>query len=281
MKTYKITDLFKTSWAELTAKEMIALIDLSELLKKYPEESRDYGMITIAILRLLRKNKSVVAKIELEQAVDCFNDITFFRRTAKGSFQTPWYFFPVGNFNHSGVDFVRPEMSGTLPMYNRSFDQLVYADAAFSNFCILNHEQHSGVKHELDDFINALIAVLYTQPKRFSIADMETKSKLVQQHLTVAERALILHTYANVRSYILDRCPHLFPPSVGPDEAEGYIEGVSTGEMWLNIRYDLAETEVFKGFDTARSAMIYDALDYLEKKARDVHEQKQKQPAHA
>jgi hypothetical protein len=234
----------------------------------------------------LRKNKSAVAMIEVDQAVDCFNDITFFRRTEAGNFETPWLFFPVEDFNAHGFHFVRPKMSGkTLPMFDRTFDQLVYADSAFSSFCALNHlyitnEQNmrEGAKdiyrYDIDDCINSIVAVLYTRHEDFDVNAIEMKLPFIKKKLSSDERALILHTYANVRAFLLERCPHLFPKK----ESEENLPPQSTGEMWLNLRYDLAETEAFKGFHTARNAMIYDVLDYLDKKAREVQHQKLKEP---
>ena len=285
MKKYKISDLFKTSWAELTEAEMILLIDFSTALQSVDPESKEYGLIVINILRTLRKNKSAVAKIELEQAVDCFNDIVFFRRTTKGSFRMPWYFFPVGDFKLHGQEFCRPDMSGELPMYNRSFDQLVYADSAFSAFCLLNNQysqtQDKQTGIDMDQAVNALIAILYTRCRDFNPAEMDLKAKLVPIKLSMPQRTLILHTYANIRELIMDRLPNLFP-KVATEEDEDTDPVIQvTGPMWMNLRYDLAETDAFKGFDTARNALIYDALDYLEKKAREANEHKKKEPQHA
>lgn len=268
-KAYTVSDLFYDCWEQLTQKQLVTVIWLSDVLSSQKEGSVEYGLTVIGILRALRKNFRLVDKINEKQAVDCFNDIKFFHRNADGSFKTPWYFFPVIGFNVNGKRFRRPELNGSLPMYNRSFQQLVYADSAFSGFCVLNY-QHSKepsaeLEKEMDEALCSLIAVLYTEPEDFTMANLEMKAELIRQKLTVEQRSLILHTYANVRSFITDRCPNLMPKPA--ENAEKEATPVFTGPMWLKLRYSLAETEVFKGFTTANNAMIYDALDYLEEKA--------------
>lgn len=276
MKEYSIDQLFALRWEDLTAKQLIKIVSLSDQLMNAEADSIQYGLLSIETLRTLRTNKAAVANLNVEQAVDCFNDITFFRRDEKGNFVTPWYFFPIKNFLVNGVEFEAPHMNGSLPMYNRSFNQLVYADSSFSAFCVLNHRYNQikdfGDKKELkelerdmDQAINSLIAVLYIDHIDFDIERVEVNARLVPLKLTTAERAIILHTYGNVREFIVARCATLF--SKPPEDPAIAVQPIHTGPMWLNLRYDLAETEVFKGFDKASKALVYDALDYLEKRA--------------
>lgn len=295
MKVCVITDLFKTTWDELRDGEMIKIIEFSDMLTHADPGTLEHGALVIEVLKTLRKNKGLVAKLNLAQAVDCFDDITFFHRDQAGSFRMPWYFFPVGDFfiptfwtssSGLGVDFHRPDLIGGLPMYNRSFDQLVYADAAFSNFCLASfHYKQSpskALEAEMESNINELIAILYQKAEEFDACTIEKRASLIPEKLDPPRRALILHTYANVRSFLMNRCPNLFPKeTAGGDDTEKIqeIEPIQTGPMWMNLRYDLAETAAFKGLSTARNALIYDALDYLEKKAVEVNDQKLKRNA--
>lgn len=284
---YSIKDLFKMSWHECTPKDMVVLVEISGQLLLHAPESKEYGLLAISALQVLRKNKALLSKIldvDSDQAVaiavDIFNDINFFKRSADGNFLTPWLFFPIGNFKVNNFHFERPEMSGDLPMYDRIFDQLVYADTAYSAFSVLIAE-HRGLtkfemvteakemEKEIDDLINSLIAVLYTPVDKFDPQRIEVNARLIPLELDASQRMLILHTYANVRSYIVSRCPHLFPKSQEKQETAKDVEPVLTGPMWLDLRYDLAETEVFKGLTVARNSNIYDAIDYLDKKAKE------------
>jgi hypothetical protein len=169
-------------------------------------------------------------------------------------------------------------MNGNLPMYDRSFDQLVFADTAFSRFCILNAKFLAGertpqIEKDMDDLVNALIGILFTKPEDFDAADLEVYTKIIPLHFNSTKRSLVLHTYANVRGFIIRMYPNLFPTSAAPEE--GAEPGTKdTGPMWMNLRYDLAETDAFKGFDTARKALIYDALGYLDKKATQLEQQR-------
>jgi len=264
MKTYQVHDLFYTAWDQLTQKQMLTMLELSETLRQHQPDSTEYGLVLINILRTLRKNNKLVAKLEVEQAVDIFNDINFFKRNPDGSFQTPWYFFPVEGFTIHDFYFARPELNGTLPMFNRSFQQLVYADSAFSAFCVLNKK---GEHKDAEEAVANLVAVLYTPRELFDVGDMNVRAKNVTLKLNQQKQALVLHTYANFRSFITDRYPHMFPKPIPTIDQPVNAEPVFTGTMWMNLRYDLAETIQFSGFKTASEAGICDALDFLEREA--------------
>lgn len=274
-RQYTVSDLFYNQWEDLTAKQIIIIIELTAALQKLEPGTTEHGLVIIQILRTLRKNKALVSKLEVDQAVDIFNDIIFFKRKADGSFETPWLFFPVEGFTTNNFYFTRPELNGSLPMFNRTFQQLVYADSAFSGFCVLNYQYNQpnadkkALERDMHEAIASLAAVLYTPKEFFDVADMEVRARQVPLNLNREKQELILHTYANVRSFITTRCPNLFPPTLSSGEGRGEAEAEAeaptfTGPMWMELRYDLAKTEVFKGFKTANDAGIYDALDFLE-----------------
>jgi hypothetical protein len=275
IKQYTISDLFINSWTTpdkkptLSPKDMAALVTLRyQLDQAIADESLHMrGFYSIKILALLRKNKSAVAKINIDQSVDCINDITFFRE--------PWYFFP----NVTGDAFAAPDEY----MHDRFFEQLVYADSAFSRYCVLEdqlrnaHPSMDG--HRLSTIeLDNLIAVLYTRPEMFNSRKISDRADLVAS-LDPDFKFLVFHTYANIREYIVKRCAHLFPaPSSTPAEERKIVW---TGPMWRNLMFDFSETEAFSGFDRARTAYVYDALDYLDKKQKELNEAKAKQKTHA
>jgi len=283
MKKYKLTELFKTSWQELSQAQFARMLELSEMLPHLVLGSQEYGLLIINVLRTLRKNKRAVAKFTIEQAVDCFNAIKFFRRNEKG-FEEPWHFFPVPDFKISRVNFRRPALVDGMPCYYLTFEQFVYADSIFSSFCALNYlydkEASKELEHEMNDTVHAMVAVLYAGVF-FHPGLIGRNAKLVSLKLSPQQCAIITHTYANVRNYITNRCPNLFGKSAETPAPEGVSPGeapppVETGKMWQNLLYDLAETEAFKGLDKARNARLYDALDFLEKKAVEANERKTK-----
>jgi hypothetical protein len=280
MKQYKITDLFKTSWEELTAKEIAEVITITDKLHAIQDQATPaYGLLVIRMLQILRSNRKEVAKFDESQAVDCFNDIKFFKRDTRGEFLTPWLFFPIGGFNFQNKLFPAPEMNSTLPMFNRTFDQLVYADSAFGQFCVMHYEyqqtQSKALERDIEDTLNGLIGVLYCSPEDFDPINLQMNARIAALHINTMQRALILHTYANIRKYIIARCPNLFPQSADLDDGTPPPAPRETGPMWMNLRYDLAETEAFRGLQVARTAWMYDALDYLDKKALENSKPKQ------
>lgn len=269
-REYQVSDLFYTRWEDLTTKQIMIMIELTAALQKLEAGTTEHGLVIIQILRTLSKNKVLVSKLEVDQAVDIFNDLKFFQRKADGGFETPWLFFPVEGFTTNNFFFARPELNGSLPMFNRTFQQLVYADSAFSAFCVLTYQYNQpdadkkALERDMQEAIASLVAVLYTPKELFDVADMEVRARQVPLKLNREKQELILHTYANVRNFITARCPNLFPSPLSIEEVQGHEAPTFTGPMWMDLRYDLAKTEVFKGFKTANDAGIYDALDFLE-----------------
>lgn len=265
-KTYKISELFFTSWQQIPTGYHAQLIDLRYKLNttKAQEMWGAYGHLAIQILRILRKNKLLVAKINVEQAVDCLNDLKFL--------QDPWYHFPPGE----KFDFRQPDDY----MRDRTFNQFVHADAQFTKFCVLDHQgKQSGKADEvqINLAINKLIGILYTLPEKFDEREIHNRACTIDQKMNAAEKAVVLHTYANVREYIVkERCPNLFPAAQSSSEDS---TPVYTGKMWLNLRYDLSETPSFQGLEAAKNAWLYDAMDLLEKKALEIAKQPKQIPA--
>ena len=185
-------------------------------------------------------------------AVDCFNDRKFIHR--------PWYHFPkLPALPHPGEK-----------LHNRYFNQFIYADAAFSKFCVIEHKARNIKDYKQEEAIqsvNELIGILYCEPEKFDEQLITDRGLIMANQVEEFQKAVILHTFANVREYIVKhRCPTLFP-SGGDDDTER--PPVYTGETWYYLRFDVSETPTFQGMETTRKAWIYEVLDLLEKKARE------------
>ncbi len=260
-KQYSINDLFKSSWSELTVKERAQLIELRDKMVEANKQRliKSYGFFCIGILRLLRKDKKAVSKIDVQQAVDCINDLTFINK--------PWFDF---------ID-VKPGYLKKPDDYftNITYAQFAHADRCFSKFLIEAYNKRDGI-----EYINLLCACLYVTP--FKETELEDHAAEIREQLSIAERSVIFYTYANIREFLVNKYPALFPkpPVVEDDDKQEpkKVKPVDTGPMWQNLWYDLAETPVFQGFENAGKANVYIALDYLEKKQIEILNQKQ---AHA
>lgn len=276
MKSYNIQDIFKTSWLSpegkqwFTPKEISMIIDFRQNIEeaRLKNEHANVGHWSIMMLRVLRRNKNAVAKINVSQAVDCINDITFFN--------DPWFNFPVPGFTVNEKSFIPPDEY----MHDRIFDQLVYADAAFSKFCVTEYNRSTNPALQPEKYVDELIAVIYCAPEKFDEKNLADDCHLVAGALKDFEKAVILHSYANIRAYIIDRCPNLFPKPPDTDH-DVDIKPIYTGDKWLSLRYDLSETPAFQGLEVARKAYIYTAMDYLEKKAKEAIDLKSKLKANA
>lgn len=241
VKEYTVTDLFFTRWEDLSARtqsEVYALCNaLPELRAK---EGAEYGMAIIHILRRLRKNPALVNKINVEQAVDIFNDMSFL--------QQPWYYFPV--LENKALAMVRPSEK----MARSSFDQFIYADHEFTSFIAKQEEKH----------LRRLVVTLYPLlgDKYFDKECVDERAAAIDGKLKPWQLNLVFFTFAHVRAHIVERCKHLLPTA---PKAKDDIEQppVITGRMWYQIRQQAARTHVFGSMKKTGRANMYDVLDYL------------------
>lgn len=247
-KTYNVSDLFFTRWEDLTPKQHAIVYTLQqecELARRM--EATDgvpaiqYGLKLIGVLRHLRKNRSLVDRINEEQAVDIYNDLTFLSK--------PWYYFPVIN-----LPWAHPPDE---KMSRHSFDHFIYADNEFSAYVMTN-----DVKH-----LKRLVATLYQ--KEF---DKEAVEQLATSRIKDHYLLLVFYTFAHIRDFVMKRCKTLLPRPIPGAQSKP----APTGGMWLTLKHRLAETPAFQGYDTAGKANMYSTLDYLEDLARQKEEQRGK-----
>lgn len=238
-KTYHVSDLFFTRWEDLSPKMHTAVFALQQELIHTPrlagesgEANIQYGARLIGVLRRLRKNKRLVDKIDVAQAVDIYNDLSFLSQ--------PWYYFPDLQLSWGKT----PEDN----LSRHTFDHFIYADNEYSLYIVSKDQK----------YLRRLVATLY-QPSfdKENVDPLEQRIKLPEWKLY-----LVLFTYAHVRDFIVKRCKTLIPPPV-------HIEGSNakpepTGRMWLQLKHRLAETPAFQGYDNTGRANMYSALDYLE-----------------
>lgn len=233
MKTYKVSDLFYTTWKELTPKVQARVYMLQQEATQQDIGSIQYGCTVIQVLRHLRKNATLVNKLTVEQAVDIYNDLKFLTE--------PWYHFPALK------NFITPEEK----MARHTFDQFIYADNEFTMYL---------ATHDLK-YLRRLIVTLYQKPgdnffDKECVEQRERKLKAKDYEL-----ALVFYTYAQVREFVTGRCKVLLPKGKGNDDEQTITP---TGSLWLQLKHRLAETPAFQGYDNAGRSNMYSSLDYLE-----------------
>lgn len=233
-KVYSVSDLFYTSWHQLSVKKHAEVYALLQMLEQAEKGSVRYGALLINILRLLRRKYWVGDRINEEQAVDIFNDLTFLHE--------PWYYFPA--IDNKGL--VKPDEK----MARHTLDHFIYADNEYSSFLAMRD----------DKYLRRLLVTLYMATfDKEAVEDLAHRVWLEDHKLT-----LVFFTYAQIREFVMKRCKTLLPKGPKPKEDETPEPIRPTGSMWLKIKHRLSETPAFQGFDTAGKAGMYDALDYLE-----------------
>jgi hypothetical protein len=249
-KTYSVSDLFFTSWGQLTPITHTEVYQLQQAICQMSVEDRGYGFAVIAILRAMRKNKWLVDKINLEQAVDIYNDLKFLNE--------PWYNFPAKVLPlKSDLVYAPAEKMAT-----HTYDHFIYADNEFTSFLATNDRK----------YLTRLAATLYRKRGEIFLDKelVEARTQQLAKKIRPWQEDIVFLTYAQIREFITTRCKTLLPK--GP---AGETTKISpTGGMWLKLKHRLAETPAFQGFDSAGRANIYSALDYLEDLAQLKEKQK-------
>ena len=248
-KVYTVKDLFFTHWKELSGKVHSEVYGLYNSLDGTNQETPEYGLTLIQILRRLRKNKTLVNKINVEQAVDIFNDLHFLK--------DPWYYFP--HLQNKALALVTPDEK----MARCSFDQFIYADNEFSSY-LVNH----NAKH-----IYRLIATLYPLlgDQYFDPETVEERAAAIDGKVKPWLCSQVFFTFGQIRTHVMQRCKTLLPPSPKPlpdqpvaEPAEAAEPPVATGPMWYRIKHQAARTLVFGTFEETGRANMYSVLDHLE-----------------
>lgn len=256
MKSYHITELFKYSWAELTAKEIAIVVEMKVNMIK-ARAQKDFalaGHYGIMILRTLRKKKDVVAKFNIEQAVDCVNDLKFIHE--------PWYVFPTLTLPEDSCFYNPP-----THLKNHTLGQLYWMDSLFSKFILASTKRPDAAKA----FINEMIGVIYCPPEKFDDKLINDRGLQIEKITDNYERSAIIHTYANLKEFIMDNFPETFP-AAQEEVSDGIIQKrppVDTEPMWQNILFDLSESNAYMGMDRTKAAPMFEALNYLEKKHKE------------
>lgn len=240
MREYTVSDLFFTRWEDLRARTHS---EVYALFNSLPDPGHsEYGFVLIQILRRLRKNKVLVSKINVEQAVDIFNDLAFLR--------TPWYHFP--DIQNRKLALVKPDEK----MARSSFDQFIYGDNEFSNYLVKHDPVH----------LNRLVATLYPLlgDEYFDPETVEGRASAIAGKLKPWQYNLVFFTFAQIRDHVMARCKTLLPKPPKPPAGEPPEPPVNTGPMWYRIKHQAARTGVFGTFEQTGRANMYSVLDHLE-----------------
>jgi len=244
MKEYQVSDLFFNDWKHLQPKQMFKVFTLYQELLTISKTDKNYGLVLIAILRLLRRRPLLVDKINEAQAVDCFNELKFLNE--------PWHFFP--ELRH----LVTPDEC----IGRHTFDHFIYADGEFTSYLVKRDES----------YLRKLVVTLYQESKDEHFDRDEVKFRATYLQATPWQLMLVFYTFGHVRTFITNRCKHLLPKPPKSDEPQ--TPKVSF-PMWDDIKHSAARTLVFGSFADTGRANVYDVLDHLEKLAKEQAERKQ------
>lgn len=248
---FYIGDLFLTSFKGMKPSEVAFVVALKNEIADLREQKKyaAAGALVLLMLRKICKEKSILQELTTDQKADIYNDLFI---------HAPWYEFYLPHIRAKQLVFAAPDEK----LADVSFNNFKYIDAEFSKCAVLAYH-HKDFMHE----IARLAATLYlpsndSQRIDFGSQFIEDHSLLLKGKLTINEAVLILNTYGNIRSLIIDKHRHLFPKITSEKKANP----VFTGPMWKNMHYSLAETEAFRGYQVAGDANMWDALGYLDHK---------------
>lgn len=250
MKPYPISDLFITTWKQLTPVQHIHVYLLYQSLLREPKDSLLYAQTMVLILRKLRRSgmtglrfrRLLIDRINEAQAVDIFHEL------ATTLLSQPWYFFP-------DIDDVLKTPDDELA--RTTFDQFIYADNEYTRFTIAAME---GLDDDSLTLLMArLVASLYAMryDDRFDPEEVEPRAHFIKS-IRTEELQLVAFTFGHVREKVVKRCKNLMSggtPSGKP---------VPSGKIWSDIKHQLARTGAFGSFDEVGRSSMYYVLDHLE-----------------
>lgn len=262
-KNYTIQELFKLSWSELTTKEHATLLVYinswnSAKEKELIQLAAHYCML---IMRLLCKNKSAASKMNVDQGLDCFNEII-------AHFEEPCYEFPS-----LAIEAPWFKQKPLALLKHHTFGMLCRMDSLFSKWAIQEyvderaHPSMGPLGTITVQFQNELIGIIYTNPEAYDETKIEERGKIIGGVLKDEHRIVAIATYAHMKKFIIDGAPNLFPQPEESEEKKPLTLPVDSEPMWEKLLFVLAETPAYQGVATAKAAPMYEALNYLEGKA--------------
>lgn len=273
MNTFQVSDILLNDWSQLKADQAAILLIWRDKLTAAIKANKNnvVGLYKSMIVQFLCKKKNIFKKLTNAQILDIADDLNFLHAT--------WYIFHITYLKTKHGTIFRPQER----LLSFTFWQLIMADIQYSKFLVLNYQEST----KQEEVLNKLVAVIYQpKPGQFTDEDIDKYANALPKGLTFELKYLILHTYSNIRKYIVEeRCPTLFnyspchpeeakrpkdlkdsSPSVLNDER---VAPQYTGDMWQQILFDASESPTFSGLQNAKNARMYDVLDYLEKKAKE------------
>jgi len=236
-KEYQVSDLFYDDWRKVKPKIHVEVFALQQKLNSISKEDPEYGFILIRILRLLRRKALLVDKINVEQAVDCYNELKFLNQ--------PWHFFPE----------IKNLITPDDYLARHTFDHFIYADGEFTSYIVKNDES----------YLRKLVVSLYQETQGEYFYRDEINFRAEKLSVKPWQLMLVFFTFAHVRNFITNRCKNLLPKSKATEETTPQVSFA----MWDDIKHAAVRTGVFGDFTAQGRANVYDVLDHLEKLAKD------------
>jgi hypothetical protein len=244
-KEYTVSDLFYSSWLELTPKKQAMVYALQQHIRELDKSSIEYGAMLIKIMRTIRKRPLLVDKLNEEQLVDCYNDLSFLNE--------PWYYFPQFK-----LDLLASSPAEKMALH--TFDHFIYADNEYSSFL--------ATKDPV--YLRRLLVTLYSYPgeRYFEKEAVDKRAAAIDGKIKEWQMNLVFFTFTHIRNFVNTRCPMLLPKRKirkTEDGEEAEPTPISnTGPMWNEIKHSAAKTLVFGSFEKTGRANMYDVLDHLE-----------------
>jgi hypothetical protein len=258
---FHISELFPTSYEGMKSSDVAFIVALKNEITDLREKKKydGAGVLVLLVLRRLisyppslklRRAKSILKQLTADQKADIYNDLFI---------HEPWYRFYLPGIRAGQLLFKAPDEK----LADVTFNNFKYIDAEFSKCAVLAYHQKDFIPE-----LARLVATLYLPYNGIERIDfvsqfIEDHAAMLKRNITINEGILILNTYGNIRSLIIDKHRHLFPKA---DNVAAKAKPVFTGQSWKNMHYSLAETDAFRGYKVAGDANVWDALGYLDHK---------------
>ncbi len=270
VRRYRVAEIFYQGWGELPADLAAAVLARKDEYERAKATGQDrmQGAHVLALTGLLCKRRKVWLQLSPVQLVQALADLKWMDQ--------PWHDFHVTWLKTRRGKIVAPDTK----LNDLTLWQVAWADAEYSRYvqALWALREGRGRTEDVRTAMRRLIAALYRYEGREFDEREITPTVMALPDIGPKMEGLIARTYGHCRAYMMKRCPTLFPANAGKSVGvEGAEPPKYTGPMWQAAVMDLADMPAYGSMEKAKKAPLYEALDYLEKKAKDLDEMKKQQ----
>lgn len=245
------SSILYTSYDEIPLRKLRLILQLLPVIRweVYGNGANTY--LKNLVLKHLFRSRKIYLKTTPEQRVDLFTHELHWLREQSTT-------FPIRTYSLAGMLFHAPDAL----MASITVERLMEADIALYRY----------LKSERSHYLHHFIAQLYL-PATPAPVDTALFAKL-PDHEVIA----IIRAYLGCFDALRKRCKMIFPDEDTPDpkSAPKPAKAKDPALSWQTLLFELANTPGFPGMQSAKSALAWEALPYMDHEQQKIQAQNER-----